>query len=509
MPATARRVSGKLYARLSLVVAGAAAIVVSFGFHGQPEAQRATADIPVNPGARNPGDIDANNSPSLAQDPRQPAHLAVANRVDTPRYSCTLGISRDGGDTWSRVPVPIPAGEQPECYAPDVSYASDGTLYMAYLTLRGAGNVPDAVWLVHSTDGGRTLSAPHRLLGPLAFQVRLITDPAHPHRLYVTWLKASGTGLYRFSSPGNPIEVMRSNDGGARWGAPVRVSSPGRPLVVAPAPAIGPRGVLYIVYLDLGNDLLDYEGAHQGFGGPPYGGRFSLVLARSLDAGATWQESVVDSAIVPTQRFIVFLPPSPALAVDSRSGRIYAGYTDGRDGDADVYVWSLGPGARAWSRPVRVNDTPLHDHRTQDLPALAVAPDGRLDVLYYDRRGDPHNRLTGVSLQSSFDGGRTFSPHLAVTDRSFDSQIGAGSERGLPDLGSRLALVSANADALTAWTDTRAGTVLSGKQDIAFARVAFSSAGGLASATRDVLRYGGILLILLGLLLPRIRTDRL
>jgi hypothetical protein len=435
----------------------------------------------------------------IARDPAAPEVLAVANRVDTPRYSCALDVSGNGGQTWSAVRIPIPAGEEPKCYAPDVTFASDGTLYMSYVTLRGAGNVPHAAWIVHSTDRGRTMSAPERLLGPLAFQVRLASDPARPRRLYLTWLQSSGTGLYRYSSPGNPIEVMRSDDGGLHWSSPARVSSPTRQRSVSPVPVVGAYGVLYVLYLDLGGDALDYEGAHGGSGGPPYAGRFSLVLGRSRDGGATWQETVVERSIVPTRRFIVFLAPFPSLAVDRRSGRIYAAYEDGRLGDPDVYVSSLAPGAGAWSRPVRVNDTPVHDHTSQYLPALAVAPGGRLDVIYFDRRADPHNTLSAVSLQSSYDGGRTFSPHVTLSNRRFSSQVGSGSELGLPDLGSSLALDSTDSQALAAWTDTRAGTVLSNKQDITFARASFSNPASLGDTARNLLRYGGLAAVVIGL----------
>lgn len=489
------------YAAAALVVAGLGAVLISISFHGHPAVQPASADVPVDAGARDPGNINANNSPSLAQNPRRPAQLAVANRIDTPRYSCSLNISGDGGETWSPVAVPIPAGEEPKCYAPDVTFASDGTFYMSYVTLRGTGNVPHAVWLVHSSDGGRTLSAPERVLGPLAFQVGLTTDPARPQRLYLTWLQAGSTGLYRYTSPGNPIQVMRSDDGGVHWTAPARVSNPARGRVVSPVPVVGPHGVLYVLYLDLGGDALDYEGASGGFGGAPYAGHFSLILGRSGDAGASWEESVVDDSIVPTRRFIIFLAPSPALAVDQRTGRVYAAFEDGRLGDPDAYAWSLPPGASRWSPPVRVNDTPRHDHTAQYLPAIAVAPDERLDVVYYDRRADPRNRLSGVSLQSSFDGGRSFTGHVALTDRTFNSQIGAGSERGLPDLGSKLALASSDAQALAAWADTRSGTALSNKQDIAFARASFSRSAHLTAAARYVLRYGGAALVLGGLAL--------
>ena len=497
----ARLPGGRLILVAALVCVGLAGLLASLAFRGTPSARLAGIDTPVDPGARDPGDISANNSPTIVQNPVRPGDLAVSDRIDTPAFSCALQVSRDGGSRWTRVAVPIPRGEEPKCYAPDVAFASDGTLYMSYVTLHGVGNDPHAVWLVHSSDGGRTLSTPQRVLGPLAFQVRLTTDPSRGRRLYLAWVQAASVGLYRFTAPGSPIELTRSDDGGQSWTSPVRVSDPARGRVLAPVPAVGGDGKVYVLYLDVGQDRLDYEAAHGGQGGPPYAGHFTLVLARSEDAGAGWQESVVDSRLVPTQRFIAFLPQFPSLALDRRSGRIYAAYEDGRLSPSDVEVWSLGRGQSTWRGPTRVNDTAAHDGTSQYLPQIAVAPTGRLDVEYYDRRDDPHNRLTGVSLQSSYDGGLTFTPHVLLSDRTFDSEIGFGSERGLPDLGSRLGLVSDRSSALGVWTDTRAGTIGSNKQDIGFARAVISGGASLGRAERDSLRYGGAAIVLVGIAL--------
>jgi hypothetical protein len=302
--------------------------------------------------------------------------------------------------------------------------------------------------------------------------------------------------------------VTRSDNGGESFSPPVRVSGRSRQRVLAPSAVVGPDGALFVLYVDVGDDRLDYEGGHGGRGGEPYTGRFSLVVGRSTDAGATWTESLVDDGVVPTRRFIPFLPPAPSLAVDPRSGRLYVAYEDGRRKPSDVYVWSLGRDAGSWDGPTRVNDTGPDDRSWQYLPKIDVAPDGRLDVSYYDRRDDPAGRRNHVSLQSSGDGGETFSPHLRITDRSFDSQIGAGSENGLPDIGSRLGLVSEPSGAMAAWTDTRAGTVDSNKQDIGFARATVSRSEGLSDGARGVLRFGGIALLLAALALlvvPRLR----
>ncbi len=495
-------------AGVSLLLLGISALLVSGSFEREPAIRLAGHDQPVNLSARQASDTSAHNSPTLVRNPVRPQDLAVSSRIDTPFFSCALHVSHDGGATWAQTAIPAPKGEESKCFAPDVAYSADGTLYLSFVTLGGRGNVPRAVWLSTSRDGGRTLSDPTRVHGPLAFQVRLAADPVRPGRLYMTWLQAADVGVLKFTGPGNPIQLVRSDDGGRSWKAPVRVSSPARARVIAPAPVVARDGAIYVLYLDVGQDRLDYEGGHQGRGGPAYPGPTTLVLARSTDDGATWKESVAGRGLVPIKRFLVFLPESPSVAV-ARDGRVYAAYHSAGLGDPDVLLWSLAPGAASWSGPVRVNDTRRGDGTAQYLPKLAVAPDGRLDVLYYDRRADRRNLLNEVSLQSSFDDGRTFSPAVRLSSRPSDSRIGFGAKEGLPDLGSRLALISTDRAALGLWTDTRAGVPATQKQDLAAAAVSVDDPPRLSSTAKAGLLYGGLLAGLSGLALLALVVRRL
>ncbi len=456
-------------------------------------AHRVGGNAPVNPGAVDDLDIRANNSPSIARSPTDPALIAVASRVDSPRYSCGLYVSRNRGASFTEVSIPLPEGEESKCFAPDVAFGPDGTFYVLFATLIGAGNVPNAMWVSTSNDGLRTLSTPVKVLGPLAFQARLLADPVRPGALALTWLQADDTALLAFPEAGYPIMSSRSQDGGRSWSAPVRVSSPSRRRVVAPVPALR-RSRLLVAYLDLGEDSLDYHGGHRGQGGPPYPGPWQLVVARSADGGATWSDSLVDPRLVPIERFVVFLPPSPSIVVDGSSGRVYVAFHDGREGDPDVWVWSSEDGRR-WGAPVRVNDTPARDARWQYLPRLAVAPNGRLDVLYYDRRADPKDVMNEASLQFATDQGRRFAPRIRLSDDPFDSRIGFGVENDLADLGSRLALLSTDRSALAVWTDTRGGNEISKKQDLARAVVAFAE----GSPLRAPLRIASLPLALAGI----------
>jgi hypothetical protein len=486
---------------VALLTLGAGAVVLSTAFGAPPVARVVAGNFPVNAGAGNRLDISAHNSPTLARNPVDGSNLAVADRIDEPSYSCALHVSVDGGASWRQEPIPAPRDPRTKCFAPDVAFGADGTLYLYFVTLKGQGNVPNAAWIARSSDGGRTLSDPVRVLDRLAFQGRLAADPQVPGRVYLTWLQASDVGLFRFTELGNPIRFARSDDGGRTWGPAARVSHPSHPRVVAPSLAQGPGGELYVLFLDLGGDSLDYAGAHEGQGGPPYVGPWALRLSRSLDGGTTWEESAVDEGVVPTERFLAFLPPTPSLAVDARSGRLYAGFQDGRLGDPDVRVWSSEDRGANWRGPARVNDTPERDRTSQYLPKLAVGPEGRLDVLYYDRRADRRNVMNEVSLQSSFDGGESFGPRLRLSDRPFSSRIGFGSERDMPDLGSRHGLLSTDSASLAVWTDTRAGTEGSKKQDLSRALVRFTDPPRLAAPLEYGLRYGGTAVGLAGLAL--------
>lgn len=480
-----------------LLALGVTGLILSATLAGVDPPVVAAGNAPVNASARRPGDLSAHNSPTVVENPVDPDQVVVTNRLDGPGFSCALHVSTDGGETFAPVQVPQPDGRNP-CFAPDAAFDAGGTLYLSFVTLSGLGNTPDALWVTSSSDLGKTFARPAKVAGELAFQPRLVADPRRARALHLTWLQARDVALLAFPDVGYPIVSAGSQDGGRTWSPPVMVSGASRERVVAPAPAIGPDGSLFVSYLDLLDDRLDYNGGHGGEGGPPYPGDWQLVLARSRDGGRSWSESIVEEAVVPAERFVVFLPPSPSIAVGP-SGDIFIAFTDRRLGDPDVFLWRSSDGGETFSDPVRVNDTSEPDGSTQNLPKVGVAPDGRVDVVYYDRRSDDDDHMNDVSLRSSYDGGASFSDRVRLNDEAFDSRVGFGSERGLADLGSRLGLLSRESDAIAVWTDTRTGTEESHKQDLARAVVSFGPRPTLDAAGAFRLRIGGIALIVIGL----------
>lgn len=487
----------RLFAGLLMLLVGTATFM-SASSMPSADARVVGGNLPINEGASSGRDINAHNSPTVVRNPRDDRSLAVVNRIDSPMFSCAMHRSIDRGASWLTAPLPFPEGEElpPRCFAPDAAFDSDGMLYISFVTLIGRGNTPNALWLTSSSDGGNSFATPTRVAGPLTFQARLTADPLRAGALYLSWLQGLEVGNLMFPDPGNPVVLVRSDDGGGTWTDPIRVNDLRHDRAVAPSVAVGRGDEVYVLYLDFGDDALDYHGAHEGVGGEPYDGTWSLILARSRDRGDTWAHTVIDDKIVPVERVIVFFPATPSLAIDQESGRVYAGFHDGRRGDADIFVWASSDGGSSFGRALRVNDTADGDGRTQELPKLTVAPNGRVDVVYYDRRADPDDIMSEVSLQFSNDGGASFAPHVLLTDAPFDSRIGFGSERGMPELGSRLGLVSSDAAAMAVWSDTRSGTDASNKQDLASAVVQFSE----TSPLRMPLQILGLIVGALGVL---------
>lgn len=414
---------------------------------------------------------EANNSPALAADPTQPRFVALAHRSDAPEFSCGLQVSGDGGRGWQPAdPVPVlPEGAE-KCYAPEIAFDSKGRLYYLFLGLQGLGNSPMGAFLTSSTDRGRSWTPPQMVLGPENYMVRMAIDPTmgSEGRIHLVWLKTSDRpGLGGLPAGPNPIVTAHSDDGGRTFTDPIQISDPSRPRAVAPTVALGPDHAVHVAYFDLRDDAVDY----QGLEGSVWQGEWSVVVTSSSNGGEQWGAGVVvDDRLVPPGRvMLIFTMPPPALAAD-RSGRLFAGWWDSRNGDPDVFLARSPDAGRTWEPPVRLNDDREGAGSDQYLLRVSVADNGRVDALFLDRRNDPRNLTNDTYLTYSTDNGRTFAPNVRITDKSSDSRIGQAyyvpSAKGLVEFGSRLAIISRPTAALASWPDTRNATLGSTAQDI-------------------------------------------
>lgn len=399
------------------------------------------------------------NSPMVAADPTEPDFVVLANRLDAPDYGCGLQVSGNAGRDW------IPAGALPtrpegaeKCYAPEIAFDAHGILYFVFVGLAGAGNRPMGVFLATSSDRAQTFGPPHQVLGPLNFGVRMALDRSvgDHGRIHLVWLHADDVGFGGFSAPPNPIQAAHSDDGGITFSAPVQVSDPERSRVVAPAVTLGPGGALHVAYYDLGDDARDY----QGLEGPVWEGTWSVVLSTSTDGGRSFSAGVdVDRGVVASQRVMLIFTMAPPALVAGPGRRVCAAWTDARYGDDDAVARCSTDGGGRWQSLRRLNDDPAGNGHRQYLPRLSVAPGGRLDAAFLDRRADFRNSRYHVFFTFSVDGGRSFAPNVRITGESSDSQVGQQYEgvsaEGQVEVGGRLGLLSRRNDAVVAWPDTR------------------------------------------------------
>ena len=125
--------------------------------------------------------------------------------------------------------------------------------------------------------------------------------------------------------------------------------------------------------------------------------------------------------------------------MDPKSNRLYVTWTDYRNGDIDVFLATSSDRGKHWSEPIRVNNDPIHNGAEQFFQWLALDPvDGSVNVVFYDRRGDPQGRKQIVVLARSTDAGRTFS-NYAWTDEPFQvNGVFFGDYNGLAAYGGRV-----------------------------------------------------------------------
>lgn len=479
----------------ALLVGSALLTGVITSYDDLGEGPRPSPEVPVT--AMDQSVAPANNSPKLVADPTDHRFLVISNRLDAPDFDCALQISGDGGKGWLPVrPVPNLPPKVDKCYAPEASFDSSGKLYYLFIGLAGPGNEPVGAFLTTTTDRAQSFTPARQILGPLNFGVRMAIDQSvgQTGRMHLVWLHAtSDPPLGGLGSPPNPILSAYSDDGGETFSAPVQVSDPARSRVAAPALVLGPDHTVHIAYYDLQKDAIDY----QGLEGPTWSGTWSVVVTTSSDSGRTFDLGVsVDDEIQPHERvMLIFTLPPPSL-VAGQEGRLCSGWTDARHGDADVVLKCSSDGGDTWGQLVRVNDDPVGNGSAQYMPQLSVAPDGRLDAVFYDRREDPQNTANDVFYTFSPDGERGFAPNIKLTQDPSNSRIGqqyiGAAAQGLVEFGSRLALFSETDSAIAVWTDTRNSRGATTGQDLFLATVRLPGQG-------VPYRLAGSLLILIGL----------
>ena len=417
-------------------------------------------------------------APSLVVDRLDPKTVYLAE-VELQAGEARFYVSSDRGVTWkqSEAPKLVPFTDaglgpgNPKNIRTELTQDSKGTLYYLFHAHNPADGGSRSVLLGRSTDKGLTWKTSVVVAAPPAtpevsemnWQAHLAIDPANEQRIYVAWRRA-------FQVPqGAPARLVRpflavSTDGGATFGAPVMLMDKGTGFE-------GPRlavatGKLYAFYR---------ENAPAAGPNVPEPRLTTIVASISTDEGKTWKDKVVMGARDASE---------PVSFYDDVRKTFYLVWHDNRSQDLDTY-FSSSKDAENWTEPKQLNDDPKGARIAQFYPKISVAPNGRIDVAWYDYRNDtfpaptvspsataPFLGLTtsfgkfdAVYMTSSEDGGQTWSKNLRVSDVPNDRTIGTGGINFQVQV--PLAVASTNSRTVLAWSDTRYGNPDSSTQDIA------------------------------------------
>jgi hypothetical protein len=394
--------------------------------HGQdlPKAPQAQV-FTLSPG---PGYF---TEPGIAVNPMNPQQV-VAVFQDNVHASYSV----DAGHTWLAAENVDPKNYR---VSGDVSAAFDnqGHAFVCYIAFDKLGTfnywahgaTRNGIFVRRSLDGGKTWEAEHIPVAeqpseagiPFEDKPYIVADNSKGRfagNLYIGWT--------RWRITDSQMVLSRSTDDGKTWSKPIEIDAhPGLPRDDNGAAegfdgVVGPDGTLYAIWSQ------DNE----------------IMLTTSRDGGQSFSRARPIIHTAPIMFAIQTLERAngfPQIAIDPKSKRLHVTWSDYSNGDLDVFVATSDDGGKRWSAPARVNNDPVHNGAEQFFQWLAVDPtDGSVDVLFYDRRGDPQNRKQIVVLARSTDGGRTFA-NYAWTDEAFEaSGVFFGDYTGIAAYGGRV-----------------------------------------------------------------------
>jgi hypothetical protein len=369
--------------------------------------------------------------PGVAVNPSDPKQVVAVFQDNA-----HAAYSRNSGHTWT-----VAEGVAPSNYrvSGDVSTVFDnqGHAFICYIAFDKLGTfnywahgaARNGIFIRRSLDGGKTWERDHI---PVAEQTSTPGIPFEDKPYIVadnSKSKYAGnlyTGWTRWRLTDSQMVISRSTDDGKTWSPPVEIDAhPGLPRDDNGAAegfdgTVGPDGTLYVTWSQ--DDDLMFTSSHDG----------GKTFARERPIVHT---APIMFAIDTLDRANGF----PQIAIDPTSKRLYITWSDYRNGDLDIFVSSSSDGGKHWSSAARVNNDPVHDGAEQFFQWLAVDPvDGSVNVVFYDRRGDPANKKQIVVLARSSDMGRSFT-NYAWTDDPFEAGgVFFGDYSGLAAYGGRV-----------------------------------------------------------------------
>jgi hypothetical protein len=419
-------------------------------------------------------DDESQNETPIAINPTNPANMITGANDWNYNDGCAVSYTTDGGKTWSGV---LPEGYLPAITKftndpsvpgigaydaggdPYIAFGPDGTAYYVCQSFNFTSPYQIALLISRSSDGGKTWldgisQKPAQISTwngngkskgsngqfPDHESLYIDTDPASRYygSIYVTWVQFDG-------NTHSPVYVAYSRDGARTFSAPAKITAGNVRNNEDARVVSAPDGTLY----------LTFDNGVQGNKGTV------LYISKSTDGGATWSTPFQFATLANP---VCTFPPYcfnisgnefraggtyPSPAYDPVRNRLYVVYADIAGPFAQVYLtWASAADITAWTAPVAVAASSADRFEAE----LSAAPNGRLDLSFYDR-GYSNNKLVDLTYATSNDGGTTWATKR-VTPLGFDPGLwGVPSGSSFrPFIGDYNGIASTATGAVMTWT---------------------------------------------------------
>ena len=401
---------------------------------------------------------DAAHEPTIAFDPNNPTKLVSGwKQFATAQSGNRQGgwaYSDDGGKSWHFQGVVTP-GEQRTNIMVDVD--SSGDFYYQNLHYGPGGDYAQDVQVFKSTDGGVSWLDPVYAHGEGADKGRIGIDrsgTASDGYIYLHWRE----GL-------DDKHFTRSVDSGLSYDAPVSI--PGRPAFGTIA--VGPEGQ---VYIGGRSEIGTLTGAKLVFDAYLFSTSLNARDPLATPSFTTQPINLGGSPVMfqfqnnPNQ----FGPIGDVqVGVDQSNGPLHgtiyvlASVDPAGADNQDMHFIRSTDGGVTWSAPLRINNDAPDRNAYQWFAMQGVAPNSRIDAVWYDTRGSLQPAVSQLYYAYSWDGGQTWSQNTPVT-APFNTHIAY--PLGAQKLGDYTHLVSDAQGAHVAYTAT-----YNGEQDVYYLNV--------------------------------------
>ncbi|HVF73168.1 MAG TPA: sialidase family protein [Chthoniobacterales bacterium] len=384
---------------------------------------------------------DAANEPSIALDPNDRNRMVIGWRqfdhVTSNFRQAGWGYTNNGGSVWA-----FPGSINPGVFRSDPVLAADFTGRFLYLSLKQ--DFFDDLW--GSINGGQAWN----FLG--------VATGGDKQWFVVDNTNSTGRGFqYQcWSTAGNNYQgrqFSRSTNGGSVWMNPINI--PNSP--IWGTLDVDSNGVLFIGGVNPNTGQI-YSVRSSNAKNAAVTPTFDLVTPVDLGGDIVAGQSINPVGIV-GQLFLA--ADRSGTSTNNNVYLLASVQPPNATIGTDVMFSRSTNGGQSFSAPKRVNDDPP-GQKWHWFATFAVAPNGRLDAVWYDTRNAANNTDSQLFYSYSLDAGETWSPNVAVS-QPFNPFL------GYPDqakIGDYITMVSDNNGGNVAYTAT-----FNGEQDVYYVRV--------------------------------------